>query len=111
MRFAILFSLLLVACGSAPEEHSTAESNNYQDNPVGFGGNAGEWYEPCGRTYVITITTDAGTFTKEIPVYCNPNGDEYHGDPPDYREQVVDPDPWEKPSIPLPEVNPQQNNR
>jgi hypothetical protein len=95
----------LVACGDTPEEHSAVNVTVPDYNPLPGGGDPGP--PPCGRTYVIKFTTDAGTFTKVVPVYCNPEGDTYHGDPcPDcgdpYERQyyAVDPDPNEKQSHP-----------
>lgn len=91
---------ILVACGDTPEEHNAVNVTVPDYIPLPGGGDPGP--PPCGRTYVIKFTTDAGTFTKVVPVYCNPEGDTYHGDPcPDcgdpYERQyyAVDPDPWE----------------
>jgi hypothetical protein len=103
MRFAIVFSMLLMACASAPEERSTPDVT--VEDHIPLPGNSGPGPNPCGKTYVIEFTTDAGTYRKEIPVYCNPNADPLW-DPVDYREGV-NPDIWNDPARII-EVNPQQ---
>lgn len=96
----------LVACGDTPEEHSTTNVTVPDYNPLPGGGGGGPM--PCDRVYVIKITTDAGTFIKEVPVYCNPNPEPDHGDPPYDRQYVVDPDPWDKQSRPTPSIRERQ---
>ncbi len=103
MRLAILFSMLLMACASAPEEQSTPETTVEEHIPLPSGGG---FYNPCGRVYVVEFTTDSGTYRKEIPIYCNPNPDEHYWDPVD-PQKPINPDIWTNPEQ-LPEVNPQQ---
>ncbi len=98
----IALCAVLVACGSDSEERSTP--NVTVEDHIPLPDNSGPGPNPCGKTYKITVTTDAGTFTKEIPVYCNPYADEYYGDPPDWR---MGNGIWTNPAE-LPEVNPQQ---
>lgn len=80
----------LMACSS--DDEGPQETKNYVDDQPSYTGGGGGWYNPCGRTYVLEFPLpDGGVVKKEVPVYCNPNADEYYGDPPDYRSN-----PWEK---------------
>jgi hypothetical protein len=97
----------LMACGSSSEGHSTPNEVVADFNPLPSNGGGGPM--PCDRVYVITITTDAGTFRKEVPVYCNPNPGPDHGDPPDFKWSV-DPNPWDKQIIEVHELNEQQQS-
>lgn len=94
LLFAVGLCAALVACGDSPEKQNSVTNVTVPDyNPLPGGG--GEGPMPCDVVYVIKIVTDAGTFTKEVPVYCNPAGDPYHGDPDPDRHYAVDPDPWD----------------
>lgn len=101
MKLGLIFICLSVlGCAFSPEDPQ--ETKNYvNDYQPSYGGGGG-YHNPCGRVYVIEFTTDAGTFRKEVPVYCNPNADEYYGDPPDWRSNV---NPWDTHTIPLPELD------
>lgn len=104
MKLGILFSLLLIGCGATPSEKGS-DNKVTVDDSISLPGGGGGGPMPCDVVYVIKITTDAGTFTKEVPVYCNPAGDPYHGDPcpdcgdPSPERQLGDPDPWDKGTI------------
>lgn len=95
MKLTILFSLLLVGCGAAPEptqEHSTTPDETYNyDSPGTSGG------RPCDKVNVVVFIVDGQKVVREVPALCNPNVDPYQGDPPpDY---AIDPDPWDKQTI------------
>jgi hypothetical protein len=98
MKLGLLFSLLLVGCGAAPEptqEHSSTtvdETYNY-DSPGTSGG------RPCDKVNVIVFVVDGQKIVREVPALCNPNGDPYHGDPDPDRTYAVDPDPWDKSGV------------
>lgn len=74
----------LVACSS--DDEGPQETKDYVTDQPSYTGGEGSYYNPCGRTYVLEFPLpDGGVLRKEVPVYCNPNADEYHGYPPDYQ--------------------------
>ena len=94
MKLGLIFICLsILGCAASPESPKEEKEyvNDYQPSYSGGGG----YYNPCGRVYVLEIKTDAGTFRKEVPIYCNPNADEYYGDPPDYHTN-----PWDTQILP-----------
>ena len=90
MKLSLIAGLCtaLMACASSSEDPKKEKEyvNDYQPSYSG----GGSYYNPCGRTYHLEIKTEAGTFVKDVPIYCNPNADEYYGDPPDYHTN-----PWD----------------
>lgn len=85
----------LIGCASSSDEPKETKEyvNDYQPNYLGGGGS---YYNPCGKTYHLKFPlSDGGTMTKDVPVYCNPNADEYYPDPPDWKSN-----PWDLHTLP-----------
>ncbi len=96
--FAAGLCAALVACGDTSEkQRSSTPVNGGQSIYLPDNGDPGPL--PCDRVYILQITTEAGTVTKEVPVYCSNSIDPDHGDPPYDRTWMVDPDPWDKQTI------------
>lgn len=99
LSLILVAALALIGC-TEEQEPKEVPSLQVEDHVPLPGG--GSYYNPCGRVYVIEFETEAGTYRKEVPIYCAPYGVEPYGDPPDYRTPV-DFDPWEEQIIPVPE--------
>lgn len=94
LSLILVAALALVGCSS---NEDTQEPQVKLDEHIPTPGGGGGYYNPCGRTYHIKVVTEAGVWEKDIPVYCNPNADEYYGDPVDYNSRSrVNPNPEEK---------------
>lgn len=98
LSLILIAALALVACADGPEDNQAPQVKVDEHIPSPGGG--GGYYNPCGRVYVLEIKTDAGTFRKEVPIYCNPYAEEPYGDPPDWKANAVDTDPVINPVLP-----------
>lgn len=95
--FIVALACFLVGCSGSPTQ-AESSAGGAPPGPDYATNDNGEWYNPCGRTYKVTIPLEDGSkIVKEMPVYCTIWDGDFGDPPPDYarlREApVVDPNP------------------